>query len=292
MSGLTIGSATVLLSDEEGRGPWSVDRLHGPFFHLGGSPSLALSIRPLGTFRPCDGALSYDSGLAWRVWETSESFCLVFEGNGRSGSLRVCQTLTADRTWRSGTLFLPAPRENSTPRLFPLGYPVEQVLFVSLLAHSAGAVVHGTGVILDGQGFVFAGTHGAGKSTLAALFRRRRGLRLLNDDRVVVRHLNGQWRVFGTPWAGTVRKVSPESAPLGGVFFIRHALATCALPLSPSQATPQLLARCFHPYWDREGLEGLLNTVGRLVQEVPCYDFPFVPEPEPVLNALDVVRNL
>lgn len=292
MSGLRIGDATVLLSAEERVSPWSVDRLHRPFFHLGGSPTLTLLIQPLGAFCPRDGNLGYDSGLAWRVWEMPESFCVVFQGRDRSGPLKVCQALTADRAWRSGTLYLPAFRKSSVSRLFPLSYPLEQLLFVSILAHSAGAVVHGTGVILDGQGFVFAGTHGAGKSTLAALLRRQRGVTLLNDERVVARCLDGEWRVFGTPWAGTVRQVSSESAPLGGIFFIRHDPATHALAISPSQATSRLLARCFHPYWDREGLKALIGTVGRLVREVPCYDFPFAPRPEPVLAALDSVRNL
>lgn len=291
MDGLTVGGATVLLSQEKDAGAWSVDRLHQPFFRLGGSPALALSILSLSLFRPQEGGLCFNSGVAWRAFEAPESFSLVFEGKSRLGSLEVCRALSVDRAWRSGTLYLPAFRRSSAPRPFPLDYPVEQLLFVSLLACSAGAVVHGTGVILDGQGFVFAGTHGAGKSTLAALFRHRRGVRLLNDDRVVVRHLDGQWRVFGTPWAGTVRQVSSESAPLGGVFFIRHDTATRAIPFFPSQAAPRLLARCFHPYWDREGLGALIAAVGRLVREVPCYDFPFTPRLQPVLRVLDSVRN-
>src|SRR5262249_50734524 len=153
-------------------------------------------------------------------------------------------------------------------------YPVEQLLFVGLLAHAAGAVVHAMGIIRDGHGWIFAGPSGAGKSTLAALLRRRHEVTLLNDERVIVRAVEGQWRLFGTPWPGTIRQVSAASAPLAGICLIRHGTHTCAQRLSPSQAVARLLARCIHPYWDRQGLEALLGTVGRLVQEVSCYDFP------------------
>lgn len=290
VDGVTIGGTTVLLSEPEGARPWRVDRLHWPFFHLGGTPTLSLSIESLSVFRP-RGEICFDSGAAWHVKETPDEFSVASQGEEPARSGRVRQALRVDRTWRAGTLYLPTVRKGCGPRPFPLDYPLEQWLFVSLLARSSGAVVHGTGVILGGRGVVFAGTHGAGKSTLAALLRGRRGVRLLNDDRVVLRLVDGVWRLFGTPWAGTVRQVSPESAPLGGMFFIRHGPATCTLPLSPSQATPRLLARCYHPYWDREGLEALLGTIGRLAREVPCHDFPFVPRLQPVLESLENLEN-
>ncbi len=286
MDGITIGGATVRLSGATGAGPWSVDRLHRPFCHLGGSPTLALSVSPLSAFRAGKGDRCYDSGLNWRVFETPGMFSILFSTQRRSRPLALYRALSVDRRWRAGTLYLPALRTGAAPRPFPLDYPLEPFLFVSVLARSSGAVVHGTGVIREGRGFVFAGTHGAGKSTLAALFRRHRGIRLLNDDRVVLRHLDGQWRLFGTPWAGTVTQVSADSAPLGGVFFLRHDSCTRAIPLSPLQATPRLLARCFQPYWDREGVEALLVAIGRLARAAPCYEFPFVPRLEPVLEAL------
>ena len=200
------------------------------------------------------------------------------------------QFLEIDRSWQSAVFHLPRVRTGPRARPFFLGYPLEPILFTSLLGRSEGAVVHATGLIHRGQGWVFAGTHGAGKSTIASLVRRRGDGVLLNDDRVVVRRVDGVWRVFGTPWAGTVLKVSPASAPLAGILFLRRGAVTRATRLEPGRVAAMFLPRCFHPYWDREALDALLATTARLAHEVPCYDFPFVPDEAAIIEAIAVLR--
>ena len=289
MDALTIGGATVAVSTPTGVGPWSVERLQRLFWRAGGSPVLDLAIVPHNPRPAQEGELCFDSGIGWQAMETTRGWSFYFWGNHRLRGRTLHHVLTVDRSWRAGTFCIPETPRSATPRPFPVGYPVEQLLFVGLLAHAAGAVVHATGIIHGGRGWVFAGPHGAGKSTLAALFRRRRDMTLLNDDRVILRSLHGQWRLFGTPWPGTIQQVSTASAPLAGICLIRHGTSTEAQPLAPSQAVARLLARCIHPYWDRQGLEALLGTIARLVQEVPCYDFPFVPHAPTILAALDTL---
>ena len=202
----------------------------------------------------------------------------------------MSQFLEIDRSWRSAIFYLRRARTGPGAWPFFLGYPLEPILFTSLLARAAGALVHATGVIHRGQGWVFAGTHGAGKTTIAGLLERRADCAVLNDDRVVVRRVDGVWRVFGTPWAGTILKASPASAPLAGILFISHGEATRATRLEPGRAAASFLPRCFHPYWDRQALEALLETTARLAREVPCYDFPFVPDTAVILGAVAAAR--
>jgi len=160
------------------------------------------------------------------------------------------------------------------------------VLFASLLAHAGGAIVHAAGVVIDGEGWIFAGTHGAGKSTLARLFRARPDVTVLNDDRLAVRRVDGRFMVFGTPWAGSARASADAVAPLRGVCLIRHGRATTPRPVTPAQAAPRLVARCLHPYWDRAATAKLLDTIAELVADIPCYDLPFTPTLRSILNGL------
>jgi hypothetical protein len=227
--------------------------------------------------------------VGWQALETSRGWSFYFWDNDRRKGRTLHQVLAVERSWHAGIFYISVPPESPTPQPFPVGYPVEQLLFVGLLAQAAGAVMHAAGMVRDGCGWVFAGPSGAGKSTLSALLQRRREITLLNDDRVILRACDGQWQLFGTPWSGTIRQASAASAPLAGICLIRHGTSTGAQRLTPSQACSRLLARCIHPYWDRQGLEALLATISRLAQEVPCYDFPFVPHLPTILATLDTL---
>src|SRR5712692_3044183 len=198
VAGLTVGLSTVAIAGAARSGDWAADRLHRPFLHAGGDPTLRLSVAPLA-----------------RGW----SFVSLRAG-------RPYHALAVDRAWRTGTVFLPKQLRVGARRPFPVAYPWEMVLFTSLLAHADGAIVHATAMAVDGAGWVFAGPHRAGKTTLARLFKTRPGTVVLNDDRVAIRHVDGRWHVFGTPWAGSARLNADAAAPIRGVCLIRHGRIT------------------------------------------------------------------
>jgi len=283
-AGLTVGSSTIAVADRSG--DWVVSRLHRPFLHVGGDPTLELSISPLDRGVPAGSVVAFDSGLGWRVVATAEGWSFV----GLRAN-RPYHAIAVDREWRTGTVFLPARLRSGVGRPFPVAYPWEMLLFTSLLVHGDGAIVHATGIVIDGAGWIFAGPHRAGKSTLARLFKARSDVTVLNDDRVAVRHVDGRWHVFGTPWAGSARLNADASAPIRGVCLIRHGRTTKPTRLSPARAAGALLARCLHPYWEREAAAKLLDTIARLVSDVPCYDFPFAPRLASVLRGLQVAEK-
>ena len=55
--------------------------------------------------------------------------------------------------------------------LYPLQYPLDELVMVHLLARGRGVAIHGSGVVdADGRGTLFAGQSGAGKTTMARLW--------------------------------------------------------------------------------------------------------------------------
>lgn len=285
MNRLTVGGATIAVA-AEGRGRWQATRLARRFSRDTGSPVLEIALAPLAAAPSDAGHPRYDPSRDWWIAERDDGWVVNFWDNHLSTTRSRCLILVVDRPWTRGTIYLPPFLIGPDARPFWLWYPLEQLLLTTVLGHSRGAVVHASAIVHEGLGWVFAGTHGAGKSTTASLFVKHRNAVVLSDDRVVVRRVAGAWRVFGTPWAGTVMQASPMSAPLAGIFFLRHGRETTAIPLTPPRAAPRLLARCFHPYWDRAALSGLLDTVGSVAVDVPCYDFPFVPDAEAIVAAL------
>jgi hypothetical protein len=287
---LTVGGATVAVA-AEGRARWSTTRLARCFSRDLGRPRLSLEPAPLAAAPPVQGRTTFESGRGWWVSESEDGFTVSFWDDHLRPTRRRRKVLTVDPAWTRGTLYLPPELADSNGHRFWLWYPLEHVMFTSLLGRSSGAVVHASAIVRDGYGWVFAGTHGAGKSTTAALFAGRADAVVLSDDRVVLRRIGGVWRVFGTPWPGTVLRASPTSAPIAGIFFLRHGGRTERRPLPPATAAPRLLARCFLPYWDRRALTGLLETVTDIARDVPCYDFPFVPEPDAIIGCLTAAHR-
>src|SRR5207245_1423604 len=74
-----------------------------PFLHVGGDPTLDLSLAPLDRGAPSGGVVAFDSGLGWRIVATADGWSFV----GLRAN-RPYHALAVDREWRKGTVFLPA----------------------------------------------------------------------------------------------------------------------------------------------------------------------------------------
>jgi hypothetical protein len=168
----------------------------------------------------------------------------------------------------------------------PLGYPLEELLVVNLLAQGRGVLLHASAVSDQGQGILFNGMSGAGKSTMATLWEGREGVTVLSDDRVIVREHDGEFWAYGTPWHGSARISSPETVALDRLFLIQHGEQNAVRRLEPLQAASRILARSFPPLWDARGMDFTLAFLERLVEAVPCYQLGFVPDE----SAVDFVQ--
>ena len=82
---------------------------------------------------------------------------------------------------------------------------------------------------------------------------------MVNDDRTILRKINGQFRVYGTPWHGQGGFALAEDAPLKKIFILRQASVNQAERLSPAKAASALLVRTFAPLWDAPAMDFTLN---------------------------------
>jgi hypothetical protein len=161
--------------------------------------------------------------------------------------------------------------------LNPFEYPLDEVVLVHYLAQGRGVLVHACGIRHENQGLLFAGVSGAGKSTLAELWKKT-GAWVLSDDRIVIRPGLGGFTMYGTPWHGDALTSRPESAPLKKIFFLEKAAGNYARELPPSDAAARLVVRCFPPFYDQEAMAFIVNLVGRIAEEVPCFELGFAPD--------------
>ena len=85
-------------------------------------------------------------------------------------------------------------------------------------------LIHSSAILYNGKAYLFAAGSGVGKSTHTALWRKAFGndVKMINDDKPVVRIFDGKAVAYGTPFDGGSGIANNISAPLGAVVFIER----------------------------------------------------------------------
>jgi len=176
---------------------------------------------------------------------------------------------------KTADLYFPAASDRFNNPFFG---PALELLMINYLTRRNGVVIHGCGVARNNAGLLFVGESGAGKSTLANLWNRKKGAAVLSDDRTIVRYVDGEFRMYGTPWHGEAKFGSPRGVKLEKIFFLRHSQKNAIQPLSRVESVLQMLQCSFPPYWDAAGMEFTMGFFEKIATRVPCQELAFEPD--------------
>ena len=138
------------------------------------------------------------------------------------------------------------------------------------LLHFDGMMLHASAVELDGECVCFSAPPGVGKSTMTERWERLFGAAVLNDDKPALRHMDGKWIAFGTPWSGKHDKSRTAGAPLRAICFLFRGEENAVESLTPGEALPLFLSQTLFRL-RRQDLERLLELTDCLLQEVSLY---------------------
>ncbi|HVT08603.1 MAG TPA: hypothetical protein VHO67_14190 [Polyangia bacterium] len=227
---------------------------------------------------PADGSVAFDSGKGlWRLYRTADGPQLVFTSPALGPDAYQAAAFSED--FRNGLVTIRrAPFAARLP-VYPLHYPLDELLMVHLLSRGLGVEVHAAGVVLpDGRGWLFVGVSGAGKSTLSRLWRAEPDVTVLSDERIVLRREAGGLQMYGTPWHGDGQIAEPGSARLDRVFFLRHGARNELAPVAVTDAITRLFVCGFTPFHDAAGLEFSLGFLEAVARECPGQQLRFVPD--------------
>lgn len=171
------------------------------------------------------------------------------------------------------------PEPEGGRQMPPLLHPVDRVLWMGVLAHRGGFIVHSCGWSCGGRALLFPGVSGAGKTTLCRQLMAGGQGSILSDDRVVVREGADGFRACGTPWPGDAKQARNKSAPLAGICFIEKSPEHRVESIPPAAAFRKLLEAASVPWFSAELRDRVLPLAERLVAAVPAYRLGFHPDP-------------
>jgi len=159
----------------------------------------------------------------------------------------------------------------------PFRYPLDQIIMMYILAKMQGCIIHGAGVMMNESCYLFAGKSGAGKSTLSRLLGTEKEIKILSDDRVIVRKQKDRFNLYGTPWPGDAGFARNEKDSLKGLFFLHHSDQNRIISISPRRSFEKLLPVTSIPWYHPEVMQRVLSFCETVSSQIPAYDFYFTP---------------
>ncbi len=228
----------------------------------------------------------FDSGSLWTLYENSSGY--IFDLATPVLGSQPYKRLYVDRDFSEAQLLLSRECLSKVEQVYPLEYPLDELMITNFLARGRGVEVHGCGLVdFETGGHLFLGHSGAGKSTTTLLWKSLRNVRILSDDRIILReHENEIW-MHGTPWHGEAGFASSQKARVSRIFVLEHGTQNEILLLDQSRAVGELFARCFPPFYSRESLDFTISYLLRITNSIPCYLYRFFPHSSAVEQILN-----
>ena len=152
-------------------------------------------------------------------------------------------------------------------------------------------MVHASVTAHAGGGYMFLGRSGTGKSTHSRLWLNNiEDTYLLNDDNPVIRFIDGQAYVYGTPWSGKTPCYKNESMPLKAVVRLSQAPYNKIARLAPLQSFASLMPACSCMRWDGQSVAALHKTVEKVISVVPCWHLECLPDADAAVLCNSTVK--
>jgi hypothetical protein len=219
----------------------------------------------------------FDSGSTWKLYNQGGSLLIRLRAPV-FGSIPYKEALFSP-DFSTGEIRLHRPFYSPGQPLDPLEYPLDELLITNYLGRGRGVEVHACGVVDSrGKGHLFLGQSGAGKSTLARLWHGHTGSAILSDDRIILRQKGENFWMHGTPWHGDGGFFATDCARLKTVCVLEKGPQNALILLKSGEAMGRLFACCFPPFYSPGAMGFILDFLGKVVSQVPCYKLQFLPD--------------
>lgn len=142
--------------------------------------------------------------------------------------------------------------------------------------------VHTSTITYQGRNVLFLGESGTGKSTHTRLWRENiPGATLLNDDSPILRVIDGEAWIYGSPWSGKTPCYKNERYPLAACVRLSQAPENKIRRLRLVEAYAAIHPSCPPDFaYDEYLYDGISRTLSQMLKVVPCYHLACLPNAE------------
>lgn len=161
-----------------------------------------------------------------------------------------------------------------------------------VLVHG-GIMLHASAVEKDGKAFLFSGPCGVGKSTHTRIWKQINGDKatVINDDKPILRKIDGSWFAYGTPWCGKDGINENKRVALAGICFLEQGETNSIRRLSSKEALIKMLTQTNRKFKSAGRLDLKLDLVERLINDIPIYELTNNATPESAVLSYETMRK-
>ncbi len=151
---------------------------------------------------------------------------------------------------------------------------------------------HCSSIEVDGGAVMFTAKSGTGKSTHRRLWTQRYGdrVRIINDDKPVIRRIDGTFYVYGTPWKGKEGFGENIRVPARALCFLSRAEENSIGPIDTVTVISQLFNQTVRPT-DKKLMSNLLDLLDGFIRQVDCYDLRVNMNPDAAEVAYEGIKK-
>ncbi len=133
-------------------------------------------------------------------------------------------------------------------------------------------IFHCSAIEVDGKAYLFTAPSGTGKSTHARLWREllKDRARMINDDKPIIRKIDGEFFVFGTPFNGKHELGENICAKISAVCEINRAKENAIKKVKESEMLPTLLGQTLR-YDTAKDFDSILTLLDQMCKKVDLY---------------------
>lgn len=167
-------------------------------------------------------------------------------------------------------------------------------VFHRKLTAFAGLMLHSSAIEMDGRAYLFSADSGTGKSTHTGLWKQVFGDKVtyINDDKPIIRKIDGRFTVFGTPWSGKTDLNTNISAPLAAIIFIERGETNSIEPID-IKAEPVAIPMLEQTPRPKRSdlLEAMLKTADELLTTTPIFRLRCNISEDAVYTSYNALKN-
>lgn len=240
---------------------------------------------PLFTLRVeyVDNLKTVDPGIKKECLNDEAPYFWIFDKDGKynfgfsySKSRPEC-ILIPSADFRESVVYIPSSMLESVTD-FALSNSM-MLLYTFCTSPYETLMVHASVIRHNGGGYMFLGRSGTGKSTHSRLWLNHiDDAVLLNDDNPVIRVVDGEAVVYGTPWSGKTPCYKNESVPLKAIVRLSQAPYNKITRNIPLKAYASLMPACSCMRWERASTDALHRTVEKVITKVRCWHLECLPD--------------
>lgn len=193
---------------------------------------------------------------------------LEYQMNGKIAGWLICS-----HDFKEGTLY-----HTKVFRKFAINNAL-MMMYTFITSDKQTTLFHSSVVSYQGKAYMFLGKSGTGKSTHSQLWLKYiEGTELVNDDNPVVRIIDGEARVYGSPWSGKTPCYRNVDYPIGGIVKLKQAPFNEIRRMKAVEAYVALAMSISGMRWNTKMGDGLHHTENLLTATVPVWHLSCLPD--------------